>query len=377
MARNFLPKYEPERQNTKTGKTLRCEIRSKVVNATPEERVRQRVLHWLIHEKHWPRENLRVEQSYAWVGNVNRSRVRTDIELVKDEEVAVVIECKSERVPLSQKVDDQAIDYAVKSGAGWIWTTNGESHGFMRKSRNGWEQVAELEPLKVMSDPPVTNLRFPEDTNDSKAVAKYFKDLNDPQFLAGQIYDLDLLLAFHRLLFDIPKKLPFSHGGLHLLEDRGAAWHQFMNRSGGGYHTRYADFMAATQGTVEAVSIALNRWRDSGAMRICVGLTKPNRKHHALQLDTAKCEWNERRTSCSIYCDGTMSQVKNKTVLEAVREARAGAWIKKDDDGKERICLGELSKASRVTWSNSRELLCNLIHYGIIRSNLREATGYK
>ena len=62
------------------------------------------------------------------------------------------------------------------------------------------------------------------------------------------------------MLFGVCKKLPYSHGGVHILEDRGSAWHSFGNRSGGSYHTRYADFMAATQGAVEAVSVAVNRW---------------------------------------------------------------------------------------------------------------------
>ncbi len=44
----------------------------------------------------------------------------------------------------------------------------------------------------------------------------------------------------------IEATLPYSHGGIHILEDRGSAWHHFGNRSGGIYHTRYADFIAAT-----------------------------------------------------------------------------------------------------------------------------------
>ena len=130
--------------------------------------------------------------------------------------------------------------------------------------------------------------------------------------------------------------------------------------------------MAATQGSVEAVSIAINRWY-RGGLRLCVGVTKPNRSHHALQLDTAKCKRNPKGKSWSIYCDGAMSQVRNADVLEAVREARAGTWIDECDDGRERMYLGKLPDASRADWSNSREFLANLIHYGIIRSNLREA----
>ena len=163
----------------------------------------------------------------------------------------------------------------------------------------------------------------------------------------------------------------YSHGGIHILEDRSSAWHQFGNRSGGSYHTRYADFMAATAGSVEAVSLAVNRWYPG--LRLCVGITRRNRAHHALQLDTANCVPNETGSSWSIYHDGAMSQVAKADVFEAVREAGAGAWIDLYDDGKEWIYLGKLPDAATADWGNSRELVANLIHYGIIRSRLREA----
>ena len=368
MTENFLPKHQP----AVTRGTLRCEVRNKAIRATPEERVRQSVLHWLIHDRGWARESLRLEKSYRWVGNANRRRGRPDIELLVEGEVLVVVECKRPDVPLSERVDEQAIDYAEKSKARWIWTTNGDRHGFMSRIGTEWTMISTLEPLGVFADPPVVDLRFPANVEDDVAVESYWRSLNDPQFLDADVdYDRRFLLDAHRVLFGVSRELPYSHGGVHILEDRGSAWHQFGNRSGGSYHTRYADFMAATQGTVEAVSIAVNR-RFPG-LRLCVGVTKPNRVHHALQLDTANCERNEAGKSWSIYHDAKMSQVAKADVLEAVREARAGSWINEYDDGREWIYLGELPDAAIADWGGSREFLANLIHYGIIRSNLRDA----
>ena len=65
---------------------------------TPEERVRQRVLHWLIHDKGWNKENLRLEKSYAWLSDPERTYVRPDIEVLEDDNVVVVVECKRTRV---------------------------------------------------------------------------------------------------------------------------------------------------------------------------------------------------------------------------------------------------------------------------------------
>ena len=62
---NFLPAYR--RRETQTGKrnTLQCLKRDKAVGATPEEQVRQRILHWLINRKKWPRQFLGWQREQA------------------------------------------------------------------------------------------------------------------------------------------------------------------------------------------------------------------------------------------------------------------------------------------------------------------------
>ena len=372
MTDNFLPDIHPVITHGTEG-TYQCLVRDKAVRATPEERVRQRVLHWLIHNKGWPKDKLRLEQSYEWVSDPTRTRIRSDIELLDDGDVLVVVECKRFDVPLDERVDQQAIEYAVKARARWIWTTNGKSHGFFEKHGSEWRRVASLEPLEVFSDPPVAKLEFPASADDYAAVARYWESFGDSQFLdGGADYDSRFVLAVHRVLFDVPRKLPYSHGGVHILEDRGSAWHYFKNASGRGYRTRYADFIAATQGRVEAVSVAVNRWH-RGGIRLCVGIRKPKRNHHALQLNVDQCKWDDEKKSWHVYHDGSMSKVRRAIVMEAVREAQAGRWIDMHDDGRERIYLGTLPDADSAKWHNFRNLLANLIHYAIIRTNLREA----
>ena len=240
MTANFLPDFDPVVTHG-TEATVQCLIRDKSVRATPEERIRQRVLHWLVHDKGWSKENLRLEQSYQWVSDPARTRIRSDIELRDDGDVLIVVECKRSDVPLDERVDQQAIEYAVKARARWIWTTNGKSHGFFKKHGSQWRPVASLEPLEVISDPPVPKLEFPASAGDPDAVARYWQSFADPQFRdRGGDYDSGFVLAVHRVLFDVRKKLPYSHGGVHILEDRGSAWHNFGNRSGEGYSTRYA-----------------------------------------------------------------------------------------------------------------------------------------
>ena len=285
MTDNFLPEY----RSPMTRGTLRCEVRDKAVRATPEEQVRQRVLHWLMHTKGWDKNSLRLEKNYDWVGDANRRRGRPDIEMLDEaERVLVVIECKRDEVPLSEQVDQQAKDYAIKARAEWIWTTNGRSHGFLRKVSGGWTPVPSLEPLGVFAEPPVTAIEFPTSLDDEVALARYWQSLNDAQFLdGGSDFNRRFLLDAHKVLFGLKKTLPYSHGGVHVLEDRGSAWHSFSNRSGGRYHTRYADFMAATQGTVEAVSVAVNRWVAALRRRDETGADAPrtSTRHRKLSVE--------------------------------------------------------------------------------------------
>ena len=368
---NFLPEYQP-RVNRGTKKTLQCLVRDKAVTATKEEAVRQRVLNWLIHYKGWEKEYIRLEKSYKWVSDPERKRIRPDIELLSRGGVSVIVECKAPDIRLDDYVRQQAVDYAIKADAPWIWTTNGENHAFFKRVKSSWHPVRKLQPIDLVLSPTVKEIPDPANLKTKSEINRYWRLFGDQQFKEGGKFDISLVLAIHRVLFHIKKRVPYSSSGVHILEDRGSAWHTFNNASGMGYHTRYADFVAATSGRVESVSISINLW-GSDHLRICVGITKPTYRHHALQLDTDLCEWDESIECWHVYHLGRASRIRTQTVFEAVREAGCGHWIHTDSDGKELLYFGKLYRAETANWRNSKELLANLIHYAIIRSNLRDA----
>ena len=354
-SKNFLPELAWPGSRQTTAKRGLCQVRDYDVPATPEEQVRQRILHWLINTKGWERGTLRLEEAYRWESDPNRSHIRPDIELLdEDSNTLVVVECKREEVPLSKAVDEQAIEYAIKSGAEHIWVTNGGQHRFLaRASESRWQEVSSIPPLGEEYEPPTGRVAFP-DVADAAAVSGYLDEMGLAP-LAGMADEREFTLALYKLLFEVSNKerLPYSHDGVHVLDYTGVAFHQFSNRSGGSYYTRYADFVAATRGRVEAMSVAVNMWDDE-AIRLCIGVSKAERRHHALQLDFAKnCEWSEERKCWDVYHDGAMSQVKSEVVLAAVREAGCGHWIDTYDDGKEWAYLGELPGVQSVKWKNS------------------------
>ena len=70
MTDNFLPEFRLAETPGAARNKLRCQVRGYEVPATPEEQVRQRVLHWLINTKSW--QNLRLEKAYRWESDPNR-----------------------------------------------------------------------------------------------------------------------------------------------------------------------------------------------------------------------------------------------------------------------------------------------------------------
>ena len=337
---NFLPAHTAVETQTARRNTLQCLKRGKAVPATPEERVRQRILNWLLNVKKWPVRKVELERSYEWVGDPNRMRVRPDIELLgDDDETIVVVECKARGVPLGGVVERQALEYAIKSDAKYVWVSNGDQHKFLvRTSKGKWDATSALEPLAATYSPPAVNFDFP-DPNDAEEVDQYFERF----FLAGghtqeeghalhEAYieldenDKRISLSVHKLLFDVRKSLPFSHHGVHVLEDCGANMHEFANAGGGKWRGLYADYVAATSGRVEAMSLAVSTWGGAGGgIRLCVGVRKPGRSHHALQMNMSDCEWIEEERCWEVYHNGRMSRASNELVFQAVEESGAGA----------------------------------------------------
>lgn len=99
-------------------------IRKKLIYITPEETVRQQILSFLINELAVPQDTILVEEPLVHY-RVN-TELRADIIIHKnDGEPLAVIECKSPDVYLSEKVFEQAVNYADLLEAEYVIITNG------------------------------------------------------------------------------------------------------------------------------------------------------------------------------------------------------------------------------------------------------------
>ncbi len=106
-----------------------CIIRKKELKLTPEEWVRQHIIHYLVHHKSFPQGLISSELTIQ----VNDLQRRCDL-VVHDREGSpcIVVECKAPEVSLDQKVFMQIAQYNFKLGVEYLLITNGMDHVIMR-----------------------------------------------------------------------------------------------------------------------------------------------------------------------------------------------------------------------------------------------------
>ncbi len=105
-----------------TNEKLFDPIRKKWLVATPEERVRQVVLSWMLENLPYSKSRYRTEFSLE----VNGLRKRCDI-LVFDDGVKpfFLVECKAPAIPINDEVLYQALRYNYTLQVNYIMITNG------------------------------------------------------------------------------------------------------------------------------------------------------------------------------------------------------------------------------------------------------------
>ena len=91
---------------------------------TPEEEVRQKMLYYLVEVKKYPAGLIAVEYSIK----VNKLPKRCDIVVFNNSGCPeMIVECKAESVPITQKVLDQAIRYYSGLNVNYLLLTNGKT----------------------------------------------------------------------------------------------------------------------------------------------------------------------------------------------------------------------------------------------------------
>jgi len=100
-------------------------VRKKYVILTPEEWVRQHIIHYLIEEKNYPISLIAVEKKIT----VNKLAKRTDILVFNTKgNPHIIVECKAPSIKITQEAFDQIARYNLKLEANYLMVTNGLTH---------------------------------------------------------------------------------------------------------------------------------------------------------------------------------------------------------------------------------------------------------
>jgi hypothetical protein len=127
-----LPSAALKLSKEKEGFYVWCIVRRKKLLLTPEEWVRQHVIHYLIHYKKTPVERINSEHLLR----INGQNRRCDVVVVDAfGNPKLIVECKASDIHLDEKVFLQTSNYIQQSKAAYFWMTNGLNHVIVECSK--------------------------------------------------------------------------------------------------------------------------------------------------------------------------------------------------------------------------------------------------
>ncbi len=118
-----------------------CVIRQMDLLCTPEEWVRQHVIHFLIHQRACPKGLIASE----YLVEYNGLKKRADIVIFdRESSPLVIIECKAPAVKIDEKVVQQIATYNAKLNVPYLFLTNGVTHKVLSKENDTWVMLDDL-----------------------------------------------------------------------------------------------------------------------------------------------------------------------------------------------------------------------------------------
>lgn len=142
-----MAKSSPDIRIANNKKYILCLIRKKWIVLTPEEKVRQFILHQLIHEQHYPQKYISVEKTLK----VNDLSKRYDIVIFNQSlQPKILIECKAEFIEIKEKTLQQIATYNLKLNVPFLMVTNGKNSYRFEIQNNASVQVSTFPVFELL-----------------------------------------------------------------------------------------------------------------------------------------------------------------------------------------------------------------------------------
>jgi len=140
-ALNF-PNYTFQFQESPRKKMIFDVVRKKYIILTPEEWVRQHVVHHLLYDKGYPASLLAIETGIKFQGMIRRC----DVVAYKENKPFLLIECKAPSVALSKDIIAQIARYQSVLKVPYLFISNGLQHLCLRINEAGRIEICENIP---------------------------------------------------------------------------------------------------------------------------------------------------------------------------------------------------------------------------------------
>lgn len=122
-------------------------IRKKFVDVTPEEWVRQHIVHFMISHLEVPPSMISIEKKLV----LNKTTRRTDIVVFNSTlKPLLIVECKAPHIEINQETIDQALRYNLELNVPFIFLSNGLKHVFVKLNSNSAEILKKLPNFSEM-----------------------------------------------------------------------------------------------------------------------------------------------------------------------------------------------------------------------------------
>lgn len=362
-------------------------IRQRLVQVTPEEIVRQKIVSYLIHDLNVPENMIIVEAPLAHYDIDSKRRADIVVHGWSEERQCnlplLVIECKADGVYLGDEVANQAFDYADLLGCDYVAMTDGYNVYCYRynEKTNAYDNIRILPKYndlladkyeKSVIEPIPPRIKF-EDLKEYVEEG-YPLGIGNSTMLSKAVPATNL----SDCLLDIRHKMPVGQYGIFkLIEDYGVRLLTYGNAAGGVQAGPFRSFLIEKDGSTVFVSLAIEAWGswskpDIERTYLDVAIDDEKSAHLSLQLmlDDYMTVLGDK---CSFYHSGRIAvgnigSGKISELKELVSE-RYPKIIKND-----RFYLGTLAhnKLWHLDDKDVIDFIENIISYALIRDEYRE-----
>ncbi|MCH3958053.1 MAG: type I restriction enzyme HsdR N-terminal domain-containing protein [Selenomonas sp.] len=380
---NFNRRKPPKLYSHQGKKSYLDPIRNKMVEATPEETIRQQTISFIIKKLNIPKNMIQVEEPLSHYGIDSKCRADIIITEYNQEHDSLspiaIIECKAPTVIICEDEWKQVYDYCNQLHADYAMLINGIDF-LCSKFLQEDNQYIPIESAPTYQE--MLNGEYHVLPSIDLPPRTPFDKLKDYIMSQGEWIDLNIssdledriaipTLNLWECLLDTSHKLPIGTYKLfNLKEDFGLRYLRCGNMSGFPYNSPYRSFLVNYNGNDTFVSFSVAMYSDE---RTClmVAIDNGSKPHHALQMSLDDGV-ETKGPICDFWHNGhiTIGNLGSRPANELIDyvHGRLPELI----DGCE-IYIGRL-KNDHLWYLDEPQiirLITNLIAYALIRDDFR------